>query len=426
MAPDGSMALDGPAHPRLHAARIRGPGHPDLRVPGRRGHPGREHPTSPTPSGSCRRSSPNPASGARPSVPPPWPTPPVRHRAPTAAGSSTSTTPAGKRSITVDARHPKGLALLKDLVARLRRRDRELRGGDARPLGPRLRRHAQIRPDIIYVSMCGFGHDGPDTAHVTMGPTAQALTGLTFMVGPPRPARRRDGRSPTSTTWAGTSAPSPSSPALLHRGRTGEGQHIDVSQLEPATALSGALLLDAMLNDTALPPTRLPHGQPPRSTPRPRPVAPTGPPGRRPLGRHLVPDRGPVGRAGRGHGQPAVDRRSPLRHPGRPRRARRRARRPLEAWTSERDRYEVMDLLQSRRCPCRRRPGRRRPPRARPATGGPRPLHRCSAMPRSARCPSRASPSGCRRHHRTPVGVSAAARLCWARTPTPSSGSFWG
>jgi crotonobetainyl-CoA:carnitine CoA-transferase CaiB-like acyl-CoA transferase len=35
---------------------------------------------------------------------------------------------------------------------------------------------------------------------------------------------------------------------LLHHRATGEGQHLDVSQLEPATALSGALLLDAAVN----------------------------------------------------------------------------------------------------------------------------------------------------------------------------------
>ena len=79
---------------------------------------------------------PEPGERARASGPPPSPTPPGR-RAPTAGGIFYKYNTGGKKSITVDARHPEGLAVLKELVARLRRRDRELRGGHPRPLGAR-------------------------------------------------------------------------------------------------------------------------------------------------------------------------------------------------------------------------------------------------------------------------------------------------
>ena len=160
----------------------------DLRLPGGRGHPGGEHPLPRRHPGHAALRARARASGARPSGPPPSPTP-RGAPAPTGAGSSTSTTPAGKKSITVDARHPDGPGAAQGPRGAVRRRHRELRGGHAGALGPLLRRAcAQIRPDVVYVSMCGFGHEGPDTRHVTMGPTAQALTGLTFMVGlPDRP-----------------------------------------------------------------------------------------------------------------------------------------------------------------------------------------------------------------------------------------------
>jgi len=153
----------------------------------------------------------------------------------------------GKRSITVDARHPSGLALLKRLVERSDVVTESFAAGtlDRWGLGYDVLR--ALRPDIVYVSMCGFGHDGPDTSHVTMGPTAQALTGLTFMVGLP-------GRPPAGWSFSyldhvgGYLGAIAVLGALQHRRRTGEGQHVDVSQLEPATALSGALLLDATLN----------------------------------------------------------------------------------------------------------------------------------------------------------------------------------
>ena len=153
----------------------------------------------------------------------------------------------GKRSITVDARHPKGLGLLKDLVASCDVVTESFAAGTLERWGLSYEVMREIRPDIIYVSMCGFGHEGPDTSNVTMGPTAQALTGLTFMVGLPD-------RPPAGWSFSyldhvgGYLGAIVVIAGVIHRGRTGEGQHIDVSQLEPATALSGALLLDAMLN----------------------------------------------------------------------------------------------------------------------------------------------------------------------------------
>jgi crotonobetainyl-CoA:carnitine CoA-transferase CaiB-like acyl-CoA transferase len=153
----------------------------------------------------------------------------------------------GKRSITVDAGHPKGLALLRDLVAVSDVVTESFAAGTLDRWGLGYGEQRALRPDVVYVSMCGFGHEGPDTAHVTMGPTAQALTGLTFMVG--LPDRAPAGWSFSYLDHVGGYLGAVAVLAgLFHRARTGEGQHIDVSQLEPATALSGALFLDALVN----------------------------------------------------------------------------------------------------------------------------------------------------------------------------------
>jgi crotonobetainyl-CoA:carnitine CoA-transferase CaiB-like acyl-CoA transferase len=153
----------------------------------------------------------------------------------------------GKKSITVDASHPRGLALLKDLVAESDVVTESFAAGTLERWGLGYQLMRERRPDVIYVSMCGFGHEGPDSAHVTMGPTAQALTGLTFLVGLPD-------RPPAGWTFSyldhvgGYLGAVAILTGLLHRARTGEGQYIDVSQLEPATALSGAIFLDALVN----------------------------------------------------------------------------------------------------------------------------------------------------------------------------------
>jgi benzylsuccinate CoA-transferase BbsF subunit len=153
----------------------------------------------------------------------------------------------GKRSISVDARHPDGLDILERLVAISDVVTESFAAGTLARWGLDYERLRQLRPDVIYVSMCGYGHVGPDASFVTMGPTAQALTGLTHMVGLP-------GREPAGWSFSyldhvgGYLGAVGVLMALAHRRATGEGQHVDVSQLEPATALAGPLLLDRTVN----------------------------------------------------------------------------------------------------------------------------------------------------------------------------------
>jgi crotonobetainyl-CoA:carnitine CoA-transferase CaiB-like acyl-CoA transferase len=105
----------------------------------------------------------------------------------------------------------------------------------------------RLKPDLIYVSMSGFGHLGRDAAHVTLGPTAQALTGLTYLVGLP-------GRRPAGWSFSyldhmgGYLGAYAILAALHHRNRTGEGQHVDVSQIEPGIPLAGPAALDRQVN----------------------------------------------------------------------------------------------------------------------------------------------------------------------------------
>jgi crotonobetainyl-CoA:carnitine CoA-transferase CaiB-like acyl-CoA transferase len=202
----------------------------------------------------------------------------------------------------------------------------------------------EIRPDLIYVSMCGFGHEGPDTSHVTMGPTAQALTGLTFMVG--LPDRPPAGWSFSYLDHVGGYLGAIAVLAgAIHRGRTGEGQHIDVSQLEPATALSGALLLDAMLNNRPSRRAGFPTGNR-RAHP---PSAPSGAYRAQGDDKWVV-----VSCRTEEHWDALVDAmgRPPWAHDPRFATLAGRVQHAddldahIGAWTSEHDRYEVMDLLQ--------------------------------------------------------------------------------
>jgi crotonobetainyl-CoA:carnitine CoA-transferase CaiB-like acyl-CoA transferase len=124
---------------------------------------------------------------------------------------------------------------------------------------------------------------------------------------------------------------------VIHRDKTGEGQHIDVSQLEPATALSGALLLDAMLNDR---PSRRP-GFPTGNRRAHPPSSPSG-------AYRAVGDDKWVVVSCRTQGQWEALVEAEARFDtlaGRVEHAD-DLDTHIEAWTSGRDRYEVMDLLQ--------------------------------------------------------------------------------
>jgi crotonobetainyl-CoA:carnitine CoA-transferase CaiB-like acyl-CoA transferase len=177
----------------------------------------------------------------------------------------------GKRSVALDLKQPRGLALLRRLIATADVVTESFSAGAMARLGlpyPELRR---LRPDVIYVSMAGLGHRGRDAAYATLGPTAQALTGLTYLLGLP-------GRRPAGWSFSyldhmgGYLGAYAILLALHHRHRTGEGQHVDVSQIEPGIPLTGAVALDRQANGRRYRRADTPPGN---ASPEP-PMAPHG------------------------------------------------------------------------------------------------------------------------------------------------------
>jgi crotonobetainyl-CoA:carnitine CoA-transferase CaiB-like acyl-CoA transferase len=104
-----------------------------------------------------------------------------------------------------------------------------------------------IKPDIVYVSMAGFGHDGPYVDYQSYGPTVQALSGLTHISGLPDREPSGWGFSYMDHT-SGYLGAIAMMQALFHRRRTGEGQYVDMSQVEAAVTLTGTAILDFTVN----------------------------------------------------------------------------------------------------------------------------------------------------------------------------------
>ena len=153
----------------------------------------------------------------------------------------------GKRSVTLNLKEPRGLDLLRRLIATADALTESFSAGALVRLGLPWEELERLKPDLVYVSMSGFGHSGRDRAHVTLGPTAQALTGLTYMLGLP-------GRRPAGWSFSyldhmgGYLGAFAVLLGLRHRNRTGKGQHIDVAQIEPGIPLTGPIALDRQAN----------------------------------------------------------------------------------------------------------------------------------------------------------------------------------
>ncbi len=119
----------------------------------------------------------------------------------------------------------------------------------------------KIRPDIIMLSMSGFGRTGPWKDRVSYGQTLQAWSGFTDLTG--FPGEKPSGpASAYSDAVAGMAGAQAVLLALIQRARTGRGQWIDLSQMEAMSALLGPLVLELSANRSDVQRTgnRLAHG----------------------------------------------------------------------------------------------------------------------------------------------------------------------
>src|SRR5215510_9456915 len=90
-----------------------------------------------------------------------------------------------KRGIALNLRTEKGRELLAEIVKRSDVVAENFAAGVMERLGFGYARLRELRPDVVYVSNCGFGHVGPYAAFKTWGPIVQAVCGLTFTSGLP-------------------------------------------------------------------------------------------------------------------------------------------------------------------------------------------------------------------------------------------------
>ena len=168
----------------------------------------------------------------------------ARHHAPYFEGESVYTMlyNRNKHGITLDTRHPRALGLLESLVEWADVVVENYRPGTIEKMGLGFQRMRELNPDIILVSISGFGQTGPDSRRALFDAIAQASSGLMSITGEP-------GEKPmlTGTYVAdyvtGYQAAIGALGAILHRERTGEGQLVDVASLDSMFAMLGTRLI---------------------------------------------------------------------------------------------------------------------------------------------------------------------------------------
>jgi crotonobetainyl-CoA:carnitine CoA-transferase CaiB-like acyl-CoA transferase len=155
----------------------------------------------------------------------------------------------GKRGISLNVRHPKGLEIARRLVAMSDIVAEGFSPGVLDSWGLGYEKLRAIKPDIIYVQQSGMGAQGNYGRFRTVGPIANAFAGLSEMSGLPEPAMPA-GWGYSYLDWMGAySFALAMLTALFHRARTGEGQWIDASQTEVGLFIAGTAILDWSAND---------------------------------------------------------------------------------------------------------------------------------------------------------------------------------
>jgi benzylsuccinate CoA-transferase BbsF subunit len=155
----------------------------------------------------------------------------------------------GKLGITVDLQHPEAPALLGRLVARSDVVLENFSPGVLRRIGLHYEALRPLRPDLVMISCSAAGQDGPWSELKTFAPSLSSLAGLEVLIGYPNErvlGALAYGYADPSNAHHGALAVLA---ALWHRQRTGEGQYIDMSQLEATVGLTMEPLMDWFMNE---------------------------------------------------------------------------------------------------------------------------------------------------------------------------------
>ena len=143
----------------------------------------------------------------------------------------------GKRSVVLNLKRREGQETLQRLAAASDILVENFRPGVLDAMGLGYAALAAKNPRLIYASISGYGHTGPDRDKGGFDLVAQGASGIMSITGEPEGPPVKAG-VPLTDLGAGLFALVGILAALEHRHRTGAGQHVDTSLVEAGVALS--------------------------------------------------------------------------------------------------------------------------------------------------------------------------------------------
>ncbi|MGH7986119.1 MAG: CaiB/BaiF CoA transferase family protein [Candidatus Binataceae bacterium] len=141
-----------------------------------------------------------------------------------------------KRSVVIDLKSKDGLPLLNRLLNRADLLVQNFRPGTVERLGIGYENLRALKPDLVYVSISGFGESGPYVHKRVYDPVVQALSGLASIQRDQGSRRPRMMRVIVPDKVTALTAAQAMTAALLARERTGKGQHVRLAMLDAVVA----------------------------------------------------------------------------------------------------------------------------------------------------------------------------------------------
>ncbi|MDR3400766.1 MAG: CoA transferase [Pandoraea sp.] len=161
-----------------------------------------------------------------------------KHAAARQMGASFVAVNAGKRSLTLNLKDPRGKAILKNLVASSDVLVENFRPGVMTRLGLDFDTLREVNPRLVYCAISGFGADGELSSRPAYDQIIQGISGVMSVTGDAQSAPLRVGY-PVSDTVGGLTAAFAICAALLDARTHGRGRMLDISMLEATLATMG-------------------------------------------------------------------------------------------------------------------------------------------------------------------------------------------
>ena len=178
-----------------------------------------------------------------------WGPPFITHDGDTSAAYFHATN-RGKASVTCDFRSAEGQQMVRDLVTDADVLIENFKVGGLAKYGLDYDSLRQVNPRLIYCSITGFGQTGPYAHRAGYDFIIQGMAGLMSVTGDPAGQPQKVGVAVTDL-FTGVYSATAILAALIQRGRTGQGQHIDMALMDVATSVMANQALNYLATGVA-------------------------------------------------------------------------------------------------------------------------------------------------------------------------------